>query len=242
MSPRDKAVIVGIYLSKFDKMALNEFDFSGFGQAYNVLGYSIGIIPKSIQNYRDEFDPIFPNSRKGWRNRNLRDYCSHILEKVNDLSFDEFTWIIRCFIDNQFVYNELELQTTKEIFSAQRLITGKAAEEYFAMKYQDIDIFRSFELKNTTNYGCGYDFRLTNREDYFCIEVKGLNEISGNILMTEKEHDVAEKIGDRYCLFLVKNFKKTPEHQLIFNPVRSESISLVRQERIIKQISYCSCV
>lgn len=242
MSARDKAVVVGIYLSKFDKMALNEFDFSGFRQAYNVFGYSIGIVPKSIQNYRDEFDSIFPNNRKGWRNRKLRDYCGLILDKVNVLTFEDFSRIIRCFIDNKFIYNELESSFAKDAFSAQRLITGKAAEEYFEMKCREIDVFNGFELNNTTNFGCGYDYRMTCNDEYYCVEVKGLNECFGSILMTQKEYDVAEVVGDRYCLFLVKNFKKTPEHQLFFNPVRNKSLTLVRQEKMIKQVSYCSRV
>ena len=58
---RDKAILMGLFLSRFDKQALNSFGFTGFRQAYNVLGLSIGVKPNSINNYRDEFDPYFPN-------------------------------------------------------------------------------------------------------------------------------------------------------------------------------------
>ena len=75
LDKRDKAVLMGLFLSRFDKLALESFGFTGFRQAYNVLGLSIGFTPKSIQNYRDEFDPYFPNERKGWHKRDLRDYC-----------------------------------------------------------------------------------------------------------------------------------------------------------------------
>jgi hypothetical protein len=70
-STRDKAILMGLYLSKFDDKALKELGFDGFMQAYNALGYSIGTKPYSIRNYRDEFDPYFPNQRQGWRNRKL---------------------------------------------------------------------------------------------------------------------------------------------------------------------------
>ena len=64
---RDMAIVIGLYLSRFNQQALDAFEFTGFRQAYNVLGLSLGIKPKSINNYRDEFDPYFPNGRKGWQ-------------------------------------------------------------------------------------------------------------------------------------------------------------------------------
>ena len=96
---RDKAVLVGLFLSRFDKQALESFGFTGFRQAYNVLGLSIGFIPKSIQNYRDEFDPYFPNKRKGWHNRRLRDYSKELMDATADMSFDEFYNVIKFFLD-----------------------------------------------------------------------------------------------------------------------------------------------
>ena len=62
-SDLEKAVATGVYLSKFDKQGLDE-STTGFGNAYNVLGYSLGVLPKSIQNYRDEFD-LFSKSAQG---------------------------------------------------------------------------------------------------------------------------------------------------------------------------------
>ena len=89
ISPRDKAVLMGIFLSKFDRKALEVFGFDGFWQAFNTLGYSIGIPPRSVKNYRDEFDPYFSNPRKGWRNRELRDYCRVLMEETESFSFED---------------------------------------------------------------------------------------------------------------------------------------------------------
>ena len=41
----------------------------------NVIGFALGAKPASIKNYRDEFDPVFPNKRKGWHKRPMRNYC-----------------------------------------------------------------------------------------------------------------------------------------------------------------------
>ncbi len=64
-SIRDKSILVGLYLSKFDDEAIENLGFKGVTEAFNTLGYSIGSKPASIKNYRDEFDPFFPNPRKG---------------------------------------------------------------------------------------------------------------------------------------------------------------------------------
>ncbi len=237
LSKRDKAVFIGLFLSKYDKLGLEKLGFSSFKQAYNVLGYSIGVIPKSIQNYRDEFDPYFPNPRKGWRNRKLRDFCYEILSKTVNWTFDDFYSIIRLCASNNIYENLNEVEKEKKFF-ASRLITGKAAEEYFVMNYEDIEIFKNYNLCDTTNLGCGYDFKLSCASNDFFIEVKGLNGKEGNILMTEKEFNVAEYFKEKYCLFVVSNFKENPKHNMYFNPVYNTALSFQKQERQIIQISY----
>lgn len=241
LDKRDKAILMGLFLSRFDKQALESFGFSGFRQAYNVLGLSIGYIPKSIQNYRDEFDPYFPNERKGWRNRKLRDYCKEYMDATKDLSFDEFYLLIKSFVDDGIVDEKdivKERKKTSRGFMANRLITGKAAEEYFVMNYQTIDMFHNYELLNTTQMGCGFDFKLSLDQKRYYVEVKGINDKSGNILMTEKEYAVADDLRDLYCLFVVSNFREHPEHKLFFNPLYIPQLQFTRQEQSVIRVSY----
>jgi hypothetical protein len=61
MDNRDKSIVTGLYLSKFDKDGLRELGFNTFQEAFNILGFSLESNPSSIKNYRDEFDPLFPN-------------------------------------------------------------------------------------------------------------------------------------------------------------------------------------
>lgn len=72
ISLRDKLVLTGLYLSKFDEAGLKRLGFKTFTEAFNVIGYALGAKPASIKNYRDEFDPLFPNRRKGWHKRETR--------------------------------------------------------------------------------------------------------------------------------------------------------------------------
>jgi hypothetical protein len=36
--------------------------------------------PGSNKNYRDEFDALFPNRRRGWHKRPTREYCRGVLD------------------------------------------------------------------------------------------------------------------------------------------------------------------
>lgn len=241
LDKHDKAILMGLFLSRYDKQALESFGFTGFRQAYNVLGLSIGFIPKSIQNYRDEFDPYFPNNRKGWRNRNLRDYCREFMDATADMSFDEFYNLIKYFLDGGVIDERdivKERRKASRGFMANRLITGKAAEEYFMMNYQRIDPFQNYVLQDTTQMGCGFDFKLSLSEKHFYVEVKGINDKTGSILMTEKEHSVADDLRELYCLFVVSNFRDTPEHHLFFNPLYVPQLEFKCQEQQVTRISY----
>ena len=42
ISESDKAIIVGLYLSRFDDLGLKRLGFDNFTEAFNVLGYAVG--------------------------------------------------------------------------------------------------------------------------------------------------------------------------------------------------------
>lgn len=95
------------------------------------------------------------------------------------------------------------------------------AEEYFKKEYTKIQEFKMFNLTDTTNLACGFDYKLSCNSDFYCVEVKGLNEMKGSIQFTEKEYYVAQNRKSRYCLFIVKNFKEKPIHDIVFDPLNS---------------------
>jgi hypothetical protein len=240
LTKTDKATLVGLYIAKFDKQALETLGFSGMWQAFNVIGYSLGSSPASIKNYRDEFDRLFPdNPRKGWQ-RPLKTRSDKIFNNFNDLDFALFTDLINSFLIPHYEEEkaiDAVIKPDRSESVAKRLITGRAAEEYFKINYPSIMEFKNYDLKDTTNFACGFDFKLSFGEKYFCVEVKGLNTNTGNIMLTEKEHFIAGELRMQYCLFVVKNFADKPHHQFFFDPLNS-GLSFQKNERIVTQINY----
>jgi hypothetical protein len=244
LSTRDKAILIGLFLSRFDEMALTEFDFDSFLQAFNTLGFSIGVKPASIKNYRDEFDPYFPNNRKGWHKRPLREYCKVFYNEYSKMNFPEFSALIKSVIVQNYEIEKVMEQIEKKDLTesiAKRLITGKAAEEYFKTVYATIVEFTDYSLFDATNLACGFDYKLLCDPQFFCVEVKGLNLNTGSILLTEKEYRIANELKEKYCLFIVKNFAETPNHQYIFNPLHS-GLVFKRMERKTVQISFSTAI
>lgn len=94
---REKLILIGLYLSKYDSLGLRRLGFDSFVEAFNVFGYAMGSKPASIKNYRDEFDPLFPNRRKGWHKRSTREYCLRVFEEYKSLDLESFTALIESF-------------------------------------------------------------------------------------------------------------------------------------------------
>lgn len=236
-----KAMLIGMYLSKYDKHALTVLGFETFTEACNIIGLAINAKPLSIRNYRDEFDPFFPNQRKGWHKRPMFRTRKEMLSKYDNLGFNEFTEIIKSLIyknpDIDLIEDKIEEHQKQNTF-AKRLLTGQAAEQYFKNNYRLIDIFNDYTLEDTTKQGCGFDFRLSFGEAFFVVEVKGLAKEHGGISLTHKEYQTATYLRENYFIFLVKNFVGIPNHSIFRNPIFTEELMFTKQEKMIKQTSW----
>lgn len=246
ISVRERLILSGLYLSKYGSAGLRELGFRGFTEAFNVIGYALGARPASIKNYRDEFDPLFPNRRKGWHKRPIRAYCLKVFEEYQALDFDLFTGLVKSFVgfdDNLASMSRAVDEEAGSSSFAKRLITGLAAERYFESIRSSLPEFMSYELEDTTRFGCGYDFRLRRpeRDDFLAVEVKGLREVNGSLSLTPREYDAATTLRDRFFLFVVKDFQKTPFHEIYIDPL-SGVLQFSKSERIIVQVSWLTRV
>lgn len=244
---RQRQIICGLFLSKFDTAALEYLGFEGFSEAFNALGWGLRAKPASIKNYRDEFDPYFPNRRKGWHKRPLREHCRSVMEEYNKASVAELGETIKGFLcpdeELQRLPNVLRVLgrhgETGESSFAKRLITGKAAEEYFVANYGSMPEFSGLVLTETTGWGCGFDFKLADRSSdmYSAVEVKGLRQKVGQVQMTDLEHAMAEALADRYYMVLVRNFAEQPFHSVFRDPLRC-GLEFERVERKEVRVSW----
>ena len=98
IAKREKLILIGLYLSKYDSLGLKQLGLESFVEAFNVFGYALGSKPASIKNYRDEFDPLFPNRRRGWHKRQIRKYCLRVFEEYKNIDFESFTGLIKSFV------------------------------------------------------------------------------------------------------------------------------------------------
>jgi len=244
-SHRERMMLAGLFLAKFDREGLSCLGFSSFAEAFNTIGHSLGGKPASIKNYRQEFDPLFPNHRRGWHKRPLRGHCRALFERFGHLSLPEFSRML----SQVLLAPALPLLEGIEDLAAleggasdgnafenesvaRRMITGAAAEGYFAFAFPGLPEFAGHSLTDVTLYGCGFDFRVTppGGGPFFAVEVKGIAEAAGEIMMTDKEYRVSRHLGDRYFLCVVRNFADDPTLSLIRDPLKSE-LRFDRRER-----------
>jgi hypothetical protein len=241
---RDKLILAGLYLSKFDAAGLQRLGFESFMEAFNVIGYALGGKPARIKNYRDEFDPLFANTRRGWHKRPRRAYCMELLSKYDGLALDEFASLIRSFIGMDARVGELFPEESEGLSAfASRVATGIAAERYFQTVLPDLPEFRGYSLEDTTQLGCGYDFRLSapSTDEFLAVEVKGLGGHAGSLSLTPKEHSAATLLCERFFLFVVKNFRESPCHQIYRSPLEGPLRFRKTEQRIV-QVSWLASV
>ena len=100
-----KEMLAGLFLSKFNtkesKAGLRRLGYATFQDAYKGLAELVGGNPLSVRNYRDEFDPVFPNGRTGYNMRKMHptrqamldEYGSMDLESMAQLLEEQFTGV-----------------------------------------------------------------------------------------------------------------------------------------------------
>jgi hypothetical protein len=112
---REKLILAGLYLSKYDSLGLRKLGSGSFTEAFNVIGYAMGSQPASLKNYRDEFDPLFPNRRKGWHKRPRREYCLRALEEYKGLDLESFTGLVKSFFGyDENAWSEIQQKEEQE--------------------------------------------------------------------------------------------------------------------------------
>lgn len=248
---RKLAHIAAYYLSRFDKEAIANLGYNSDKEAWTKIGEALKIKPNYIKFRRDEFDVVHPH-RLGWHKRPMTLSIIRTLDAYEN--FDEVTLrgLIQDIINNADNPDfDVEMQVLSSALPSDsekkkrkvgayttRGITGKKAEDEFVWQLTTgkIKFPEDVQIKNVTNEGCGYDFKLIGENTTFYVEVKGMSSVSGGILFTNKEWETARKKGDNYYVAIVSNIESKPEISLIKNP--AEIITPKRNVFSIIQVNW----
>jgi hypothetical protein len=221
-------MICGYYLSRFDPASYVMLGHATQVATHNAIATSLGVRPKSVQNWRDEFDPIHSNSRKGWKNRPMnpsRLRVAQVFDHLGESELREIVWKILASPESdasQAIVKIVEVQedSVEALVAAEyvpRGVTGALAEDAFIAFHANTGQPVEGELVDCRQLGCGFDFRIDLRNLQLGIEVKGVLNASSGVLFTNKEWRVANDMGERYFL-AVCNVGDAPDVRLFCNP------------------------
>jgi len=247
---RKLAHIIAYYLSRFDTTGLRNLGCRNDKEAFHKTAESLGIPPNYIKFRRDEFDVIHPH-RKGWHKRpmtpsiintinalqdldepTLRNIVHDILSKGTDTEVsDDLDQLVLIFPDDK-------KKKPKRPY-VPRNITGRKAEEIFIewFKSDQKILPQGKDFVDMRDYGCGYDFQIViSDKQVYGIEVKGVSDDEGGILITGKEWEIASAMKVDYYLVLVSNIDNNPVVSVINNPY--EKFSPKRNLQTVIQVNW----
>jgi hypothetical protein len=100
---------------------------------------------------------------------------------------------------------------------AERLLTGRRAEEYFLTHSAELIGVEQVEVIDRRQSGCGFDFTVSDQPE-MAIEVKGIKAVTGDILFTDREWTEARSRRENYWLVIVGNLDATPSGKVVCDP------------------------
>lgn len=185
-----RAIVVAYAMSRLNQAFLREFNFPSWRRAFSQCGERLDVPPASMKNLRDEFDPVH-GFRRGWHKRPLRPNRQRVLSAFCELSgsslLDIATQILAGDeVTTDEVVTPLALATERLENVAERLRTGRLAEQYFLENTLSLCGITPDDLVDHSNDATGYDFGVKHNSG-LAIEAKGLKPQRGPILFTNRE-------------------------------------------------------
>ena len=256
MTPENRlALIVALYLSKFDVVAYQALGYNNWTQALEIIGQQLGVKPNTVKQMREQFDPLYPNPRVGWYQRPMLRSRIETMQQFGELSLTSYTKLVQTILQGAHLPDQLEpilermktpLPSAADSVAEQKKIeteyvnsrgkTGRLAEKYFIELFYANALPFQGELIDRRDDGCGYDF-LIEGPTLQAVEVKGLAPLKGNLLFTNREWETSQKLPN-YSVFLAFNLadKKEAWQQKII--ASSDLVGAVKVEQTVVQTSW----
>lgn len=216
------ALIVGYAMSRLDRAYLNARGIQSWKAAFADAGRRLNVRPASIKNLRDEFDPVHGNARRGWKDRPMRPNRQRVMGELCDVSDAALLEMIDGVLSHdpkalRDVVTPLSQPVERMHNVAERLRTGRIAEEFFLANSEAIANVTPSVILDHRALARGYDFGVRHR-DGIAIEVKGLKQRRGGIAFTDREWSEAGARRADYWLVVVGNIEENPIARLIPDP------------------------
>lgn len=217
-----EAIVVGYAMSRLDRDFLKARKHKTWKDAFEQAGKALEVTPASIKNLRDEFDPLHDNRRRGWYQRPLRPNRQRVLAELCEVSEAALFALVDRILgrDETAVAEAIDslVAPSRVVHNvAERLQTGRRAEEYFLLHSKEIIGVEAEDILDCRQSCRGFDFGVRGHPNRF-IEVKGLKGTRGPILFTDREWSEARLREDEYWLVVVGNLAKKPRPRLIRDP------------------------
>jgi hypothetical protein len=168
--------------------------------------------------------------RAGWYQQPLSPSRAQVAQALENLDEIEIRGLVKDILSGELKNNPDEEQQLLAVVSEEknppkknfivRGPTGRAAEDFFKDYHALAKEPFVGQLIDCRDRGCGYDFKIVSPEGEKYVEVKGLAEVSGGVLFTDKEWKTAKDSADKYFLCVVKNIPENPTIHFIKNPAR----------------------
>lgn len=217
-----EALIIGYAMSRLDDEYIRWRQLGSWREAYDEVSRALSVSVLSVRNLRDEFDPFHSNKRLGWHKRTIHPSRQRVLEDLKEVSDDALKALVDCIIirDDEATAEAVDSlaavpRTAQNV--AERLLTGRRAEEYFIEHCETLVGVGRSELVDYRQLACGFDFAVAKRTE-LGIEVKGLKPIKGDILFTDRQWTEAGYRRDNYWLVVIGNLDATPQCKVVQDP------------------------
>lgn len=217
-----EAIVLGYAMSRLDRRYLRDREVGTWKNAFEEAARALDIRSSSIKNLRDEFDPVHGNQRRGWHQRPLRPDRQRVLDDLKDVSDDALMALVDRIIarDEEATAEAVDSMAGIPRIAhnvAERLLTGRRAEEYFLAHSQSLVGIERDELEDRRQSACGYDFGV-KRLPKVGIEIKGLRQITGEVLFTDREWSEAAIRLENYWLVVIGSLDLKPRGKVLQNP------------------------
>ena len=220
-----EALIVGYAMSRLDAEYLRLRRFSKWQEAFGEASAALGEPKASFKNLRDEFDPFHDNSRLGWHQRLLRPNRQRIMDELHEVGDDALMELVSRILskDEEAVLeavDALAVVTRVPGNAAERLLTGRRAEDYFLENCKSLVQIEPAHVLDLRLAAQGFDFGVNGQPDW-AIEVKGVKQRRGDIQFTDREWIEAKRRRENYWLVVIANLAAEPISKIVVDPYRN---------------------